>query len=147
MQTFLPYPSFTDTMKCLDYRRLGKQRVEAYQILMSLLGKMDGWKHHPATRMWKGYEEALGLYMNASITEWKRRGYNNTMQLFVPLRKIIMPRWLGDERLHRSHRAALLTKDFDYYQNFGWNEKPIMTYFWPTKHGYELRQRRTECLF
>ena len=28
MQTFLPYKDFGKTAKCLDYRRLGKQRVE-----------------------------------------------------------------------------------------------------------------------
>ncbi len=33
MQTFLPYQDFTETAKCLDYRRLGKQRVEAKRIL------------------------------------------------------------------------------------------------------------------
>jgi hypothetical protein len=27
MQTFLPYPSFVKSAKCLDYRRLGKQRA------------------------------------------------------------------------------------------------------------------------
>ncbi|MBN2093777.1 MAG: cytoplasmic protein [Candidatus Zambryskibacteria bacterium] len=33
MQTFLPYSSFSRSAKTLDNRRLGKQRVEAYQIL------------------------------------------------------------------------------------------------------------------
>ena len=33
MQTFLPYPSFEETASILDYRRLGKQRVEGFQIL------------------------------------------------------------------------------------------------------------------
>ena len=33
MQTFLPHSSFKDTFKVLDYKRLGKQRVEAHQIL------------------------------------------------------------------------------------------------------------------
>lgn len=36
MQTFLPYPSFTHSLACLDNKRLGKQRVEAKQILMAL---------------------------------------------------------------------------------------------------------------
>ena len=51
MQTFLPYKSFKDSFKVLDYRRLGKQRVEAYQILNVLLGrtKTKGWSNHPAT--------------------------------------------------------------------------------------------------
>jgi Pyrimidine dimer DNA glycosylase len=33
MHTFLPYPSFEETASILDYRRLGKQRVEGFQIL------------------------------------------------------------------------------------------------------------------
>jgi hypothetical protein len=32
MQTFLPYEDFTLSAQVLDYRRLGKQRVEALQI-------------------------------------------------------------------------------------------------------------------
>jgi hypothetical protein len=33
MQTFLPYASFEETAHILDYRRLGKQRVEGWQII------------------------------------------------------------------------------------------------------------------
>lgn len=33
MQTFLPYPNFVESAKCLDDKRLGKQRVECLQIL------------------------------------------------------------------------------------------------------------------
>jgi hypothetical protein len=36
MQTFLPYPNFKKSLQILDYRRLGKQRVEAYQIIRIL---------------------------------------------------------------------------------------------------------------
>lgn len=36
MQTFLPYDDVVKTMKCLDYQRLGKQRVEAMQIMKAL---------------------------------------------------------------------------------------------------------------
>ena len=36
MQTFLPFKSFHDSAKCLDYRRLGKQRVEVLQLLKAL---------------------------------------------------------------------------------------------------------------
>ena len=42
MQTFLPYPDFTQSAKTLDYRRLGKQRVEAWQILNALRGVSKG---------------------------------------------------------------------------------------------------------
>jgi len=50
VQTFLPYTDFIKSAKCLDYKRLGKQRVEAKQILNILLGETTkaGWTNHPA---------------------------------------------------------------------------------------------------
>ena len=46
MQTFLPYSSFTESAKILDWRRLGKQRVEGMQIINAISGvpRKDG-KH------------------------------------------------------------------------------------------------------
>ena len=41
MQTFLQYPDFEKTFKCLDYRRLGKQRVEAMQIYNIISGRSN----------------------------------------------------------------------------------------------------------
>lgn len=37
MQTFLPYPDFVKSAKCLDNKRLGKQRVEAWTIYRTLV--------------------------------------------------------------------------------------------------------------
>ena len=56
MQTFLPYRDFKQSFRVLDYRRLGKQRVEAHQVLNVLLGRTTtgGWRNHPITRMWDG---------------------------------------------------------------------------------------------
>lgn len=133
MQTFLPYADFNRTVKVLDYRRLGKQRVESYQILNVLLGRTDtkGWTNHPATRMWRGYEEALKLYQNTTIEEWRRRGYNNNMSYeVVDESKIVLPPWFGDDRVHASHRSNLLRKDFDFYSRF-FDEPDDMEYFWP----------------
>ena len=39
VNTFLPYPDFVKSAKALDYKRLGKQRVEAWQILRALRGE------------------------------------------------------------------------------------------------------------
>ena len=36
MQTFLPYKSFEESAKVLDWRRLGKQRVEGMQIINAI---------------------------------------------------------------------------------------------------------------
>lgn len=58
MMTFLPHEDFEKSAQSLDYRRLGKQRVEAMQIYNCLL-KPTRWKNHPAVLMWSGYEDAL----------------------------------------------------------------------------------------
>lgn len=131
IQTFLPYADFDKSVGCLDMRRLGKQRVEAMQIINSLT-KNSGWIHHPAVLMWHGYIDALRLYMNKCIQEWVRRGYNNTMQLAdVPI-KIKMPLWFGNENFHASHRSNLLRKDAKWYGQFGWCETDDLPYVWPT---------------
>lgn len=131
MQTFLPYPDFQKSLECLDYRRLGKQRVESKQILDCLAGRTSGWVNHPATKMWQGHEDALALYMNMCIDEWSSRGYKNTM-FHHPLDHMPeMPPWFGDERLHSSHRSMLLAKLPDHYGQFDWTETPGMPYYWP----------------
>ena len=131
MQTFLPYPSMGLSVRCLDYRRLGKQRVEALQILNALSGKSKGWTNHPATKMWRGYEAALRFYKDLCIEEWVRRGYKNTMQKEDAHRVVRLPPWLGDESLHASHRSNLLKKDPEHYGQFGWSEPTDLPYVWP----------------
>ena len=101
MQTFLPYASFEQTATILDWKRLGKQRLEGMQIIkiITIPDYVGAWAHHPAVKMWRSYENALKLYVNTMITEWKRRGYVNTM-LYYDLSgvEIIFPEWLGDPR-------------------------------------------------
>jgi len=131
MQTFLPHPDFDQSMRDLDRARLGKQRVESYQILRALTGQSKGWTNHPATKMWRGYEACLRNYLRSSILEWIRRGYNNTMDIpdFDP--EAVTPPWLGDDRVHSSHRANLKRKDPTHYAQY--TEDPTMPYFWPTE--------------
>jgi hypothetical protein len=137
MQTFLPYSSFKESLMCLDWKRLNKQRVEARTILNVLSPNYDkkGWKNHPAVLMWKGYEEALKLYYNLSIDIWVDRGYNNTMEK-VEIGEVVYPKWFGDDRFHESHRSNLLRKDSTFYGKYGWDVRDDLPYFWPTKEGY-----------
>jgi hypothetical protein len=129
MQTFLPYSDFVNISKVLDYKRLGKQRVEARQILNTILNG-GGWSNHPAIKMWRGYENALILYSNIMIKEWILRGYRNTMEI-INTGSVEFPSWLGDEDLHASHRSNLLRKDSVWYSKFGWSESPDLSYIWP----------------
>jgi len=130
MQTFLPYDSFKKSLECLDYKRLGKQRVEARQIYDTLKGKSKGWRNHPMVKMWKGYENALALYHNIAIDTWKERGYNNNMKK-LPIRgAIVYPHWFGNKKFHASHRSNLLRKKPEFYSRYGWEEPSNLPYVW-----------------
>jgi hypothetical protein len=133
MQTFLPNPDFKKSLEILDNKRLGKQRVESFQILNCLQGKSKGWRNHPATRMWTGFENALIEYLNLSIGIWKDKGFKNTMeyQEFFTDKTFDDPPWLGNEEFHASHRSNLLRKDPEFYGKYGWTESSDLPYIWP----------------
>lgn len=143
MQTFAPYPDIAKSAECLDYRRLGKQRVETLQILNVLTNSTTkkGWRNHPAVKQWVGYENALVVYGVQMCSEWIKRGYNDTCtlkikKLFDPRKKIVFPPWWGNEEFHKHHRGTLLFKQPEWYGRFGWTERPEYRYWWPTEHGY-----------
>lgn len=140
MQTFMPYSTHRRTAKCLDRQRLGKQRVENLQIMKQLITGTGGWSNHPAVKQWANHLPALMMYHREIVNEWIARGYRDTC-----LHKAIglyrkhgipligpSPPWLGNDRLHASHRSNLLRKDPDHYGRFGWPEQNDMPYWWPT---------------
>lgn len=143
MQIFLPYADMRKSLQSLDNKRLGKQRVETYQIISAITQrpKLDGtpykgWLNHPCTIMWKNHVPALKMYLNYSIAEWITRGFNNTMQLENYVEdQVVLPRWFGNEKFHSSHRANLLKKDPEFYSQYGWTEDPSDPYVWMDRDG------------
>ena len=142
MQIFLPHADFIQSLKCLDNKRLGKQRVETYQIISAITRrpKLDGtpykgWLNHPCTVMWKNYVPALKLYLNDSIDEWVSRGFKNTMEYERINEELVLPSWFGNERFHSSHRANLLKKEPEFYNRYGWEENPSDPYVWMDAAG------------
>ena len=137
MQTFLPCQSFHESALCLDYKRLGKQRVECLQLLHVLTGVKSGWANHPAAKMWRGHEYALGCYGLEICSTWRERGYKDTC--FDKIYSIVKtldnnqkwPGWLGYPDFHASHRSNLLRKDPVHYGKFGWTEPADLPYIWP----------------
>lgn len=141
MQTFLAYPDFKKSMEVLDPKRLGNQ---VYREGITLL--RGNWPNHPASKMWQGYYPALAAYLWAGVEELERRGKDyaerpwwwEIIEHYEENPK--MPEWLGDERLHSSHRSALLFKDYKWYSQFNWSEEPIgpktpgskWPYYWPS---------------
>ncbi|MFC0602878.1 MSMEG_6728 family protein [Streptomyces palmae] len=149
MQTFLPHPDFRESARELDRRRLGKQRVEALQILRGLTVPGYGWRHHPAVRMWTGYEEALVRYGLEICRVWRERGHQDSCAASLvadlaehrpgrPVRDQAelaqageLPPWLGDAAFHRSHQSALVRKDPEVYAPRFPGVPDDLPYVWP----------------
>lgn len=134
MQTFLPLPDFAASAAVIDRQRLGKQRVETWQILRALCGGA-GWMNHPATKMWRGHAPALATYGIAICEEWIGRGYRDTMlDRFAPYLTgdVIMPPWFGDQAFHAAHRSNLLRKMPEHYRTFWPTDPDDLEYVWPT---------------
>lgn len=136
----MPYMCIYMSLDCLDNKRLGKQRVEAKQILDAITGKTKAWLNHPCTQMWIGYENYLKFYINTAIRLWKVRGFKNTMDEYVvdifDLKIDEIPFWVGVDSFHTSHRLMLLKKNYKHYSRyFDANEKTIKEaqYYWPKK--------------
>lgn len=146
VNTFIIVPDIYQTAKMLDDKRLGKQRLEAKQLI-DVLERYDqtmvlegGWSTHPATRSWVGYTNALKAYFNIMVEEWISRGNNNTMSMYpvdhrlfriVPCSfdgktakfegnfdQYCYPYWISFPPLYMSHQASLCRKFPEYYKNF-----------------------------
>lgn len=148
MQTFITDNNLSVIASHLDNKRLNKQALEGWQILMTLL-QLDpqgnhrtpkGWVNHPAVKMWRGHELFLANYIDHMVVEWKSRGYkstigekaSNTVQKAISLGLVDVksssepPKWWQDKATMKSviasHRRALLVKNFDWYHRWSWVE-------------------------
>ena len=149
MQTFLPLEGFAETAAVLDPRRLGKQRVEALQVLRALTVPGYGWRHHPAVRMWIGYPEAFARYGLEICEVWRRAGRPDTCAVALAAelaercrvlrvrsqRELAaageVPPWLGMAAFHRSHRSALVRKDPTWYRRYFPDIEDDLPNVWP----------------
>jgi hypothetical protein len=148
MQTFLPEANdIRSGFDILDYRRLGKQRVETWQILNVLRGVDNegnpkdhkGWVNHPATKMWRGHPGGLAMYGLLNCNEWTRRGYKDTMtprfQAVLDTLDVTFPEWFTDDarikEVARTHQSNLIRKDEGHYKPLWPNVPDNLEYDWP----------------
>tara|TARA_Y100001973_G_C5201486_1_gene338052 strand:- start:2115 stop:2558 length:444 start_codon:yes stop_codon:yes gene_type:complete len=146
MQTFLPEYTIEKSLRHLDDKRLGKQRVEAMQLVncherlqAARLTDPDArvpWCRHPAYIMWSENIPALKWYHNLAIDEWERRGFRNTMTRYRGVGPHVrLPEWWYDHRMRevvRTHRANLMRKEPLHYIQYGWKCDVTSPYYWPT---------------
>ena len=150
MQTFLPHADFEQSARSLDLKRLGKQRVECIQVVRGLTVPGYGWRHHPAVKMWRGYEEALGRYSITCCEVWTELGFADTCAATIMTdlgsagvtavrtqeelaAAAALPPWLGDEAFHRSHQSSLVRKDPGFYRARFPGVPDDLPYVWPER--------------
>ncbi|MCS6770148.1 MAG: pyrimidine dimer DNA glycosylase [Candidatus Caldarchaeum sp.] len=92
MQIFRPYVDWRRSASALDSLRLGKQRVEAKQVLNVILRRVGlikdglrGWLNHPIVLMYyndgKPYvDDVVGMF-EACVQEWRGRGNQSLINL------------------------------------------------------------------
>jgi hypothetical protein len=148
VQTFLPHPDFEQSARALDLKRLGKQRVECIQVIRGLTREGYGWRHHPAVKMWRGHEEALGRYSLTCCEVWTELGFADTCAATIRAdlatagvtelrsqaeleREGALPSWLGDVDFHRSHQSSLVRKDPEHYGSRFPDVPDDLPYVWP----------------
>ena len=138
----------------LDVLRIGEYESNEHTV------KSAAWMNHPATKMWKDHRWALLCYTYTIVRELEARGMrterhrNNLSQFGLEQtqeelehedylandlanyssdynHRNSFPWWLGHEPIHKSHRAALLIKNLEFYSKYGWRETPEEKYIWP----------------
>lgn len=145
MQTYLPFPDFERSAAILDRKRLGQQRVEAWQILQAMDMRSDSpMVDHPAVKMWTGYPLALISYLRFIIARWTEMGYHpgnhDTLEEMFWHGDFVevfpggssLPPWIGDEKLHLSHQSTLKREDPEHYEHLFVPDIPLdLPIQWP----------------
>lgn len=144
---WLPKPDFYESVSCLTTYQVGRQVHEAWWILECLTGRRQRANRYMMSRLWNGYSSGLALYLSLAIREWNVRGFPSCHEAPYDFRnnyklnekwigrlnvvnKIHYPPWVGNERLHSSHRSFLLRDEPVHYSQFGWIDN-VPELYWP----------------
>lgn len=143
MQVFLPYPDLSMSIRCLDKSRMGNQVWREAKTLLN-----GGWKNHPASKMFRGYEPALAQYCLHGMSQLLRNGWIDPIKskplidyfkaIIEDVRgNVILPPWFDDKDLLSkvcySHQQNLLFKNPEFYSQYNWGPVPQTKpdYVWP----------------
>ena len=137
MQTFLPVADFWGSATLLDRQRLGKQRVENYQIMQALTGLTVSQDDqivpyeppasiakHWVTALWRGHTAELLDYQDACLA--KTYSLANAVGALSARRGL--PAWFGDLEFHAQHRGRLVSKDPVIYRELFPGVEPLEDY-------------------
>lgn len=139
MITYLPYPDFAETARCLHDVHLADAMVSGLRLLKILLHpeEQSGWRFHSLGQMWGDHEHALATYLMELSMEDHRRG--NAPWVWVEVLEVMpnavdqspeMPPWIGLADFHISHRAMLKATRPEHYGPIWPEVEPVMAPTW-----------------
>ena len=134
--------------RVLDAKRLGKQRVEAIQVLRALTGARIRLAPSPCRRDVGGIRGGAGALRarhlrgvvptgQADTCATTCHDLTRTTGIGTPRTQAELaaagelPPWLGDDAFHRSHQSALVRKDPQHYRKFFADVPDDLEYVWP----------------
>ena len=151
LMTWLPLPSFKDSVTCLSDEHLGSLRYHVLEIMEYMHQPEDSqlpisytghevYEDSPIIQMWKGYELQLIEYGLEACEVWAAR-HNDKNKMYEKLSLHLdwaatedanmgKPNWFGEIEFHLSHQAELLRQDRMFYkEHFSWDgDRPLV---WP----------------
>jgi hypothetical protein len=141
LTTWLPLPSFKDSVKSLNNAHLGLQRIQVLELMETfhaipedesqlpdsyISHDLDPDDDEPILNMWRGYELQLIEYGLECCEEYQlRKGKRDKIykKLSAHLEwattedaSFAKPNWFGDVDFHLSHQAELVRLDPKHYR-------------------------------
>lgn len=110
MNVFIPFADTFKTAKVLDKQRLQKQIIECDTMINAITDNRKAWRRHPCTLMYLNHIEWMQWYRGV-LSDYKN---GLTTDQPEPTR----PSFIGDEELHKAHRARLYQKNPIHYKEF-----------------------------
>lgn len=109
---------------------------EARQLHNTLIGKSEGWKNHPALKMWIGHANGLALYHNIFLDHCINvHKIKVEKSSFIEIdSKVTFPWWIGNKYFIAAHKSNLLRKNESFYRQYGWTEPLDLPYIWPNSN-------------
>lgn len=142
IQTWLPLPSYQESVRSLRMEELGIQRYHVLELMETIHEVPENSSQLPldyqrieieddmekAYNMWKGFELQLCEYGLTACDEWsQRRSKRDPMYSKIEFHMecattedadASKPNWFGDVDFHLSHQAALVRLDEKHYRSY-----------------------------
>lgn len=146
MQTYVPLPNLVESATILSDTDLAEQ-LDAVLTALDLLHQVEGdapvtWD--PEVKMWAGYEVHLATYGLNLLEEAASRKIqfphhevkSDRVEWHLECATsgdfgMEYPKWMGDDRLHDSHKAALIRKNPHFYRRRFASIDKSLPMFWP----------------